>query len=228
MVPSYSRRRHRRCTFHRHGAAAAATSPFCSQQQQSLCFPSLAIIEARGSLLLTCSYHRGSQRSSLHSSSRQKKKLGEHLLLQSWRRWTTVVCSVQAACKPAGQSRWRRRRVLPRAVVRGKGANGGGGDGGVAPVPSKLSRSWLFSCAYWAVQHMASRTSKSHRCLKAERERAELFPSQLIVFPSHTYTLARFCCCCSVTPFYNTTLKESKISKINAWDIWISLLIPDI
>ena len=226
MVPSYSRRRHRRCTFHRHGAAAAATSPFCSQQQQSLCFPSLAIIEARGSLLLTCSYHRGSQRSSLHSSSRQKKKLGEHLLLQSWRRWTTVVCSVQAACKPAGRS--RRRRVLPRAVVRGKGANGGGGDGGVAPVPSKLSRSWLFSCAYWAVQHMASRTSKSHRCLKAERERAELFPSQLIVFPSHTYTLARFCCCCSVTPFYNTTLKESKISKINAWDIWISLLIPDI
>ena len=77
----------RRC--HRHGAvgaattAGAATSPFCSQQQQqSLCFPSLAIIEARGSLLLTCSYHRGSHRSSLHSSSsRQKKKLGEHLLL---------------------------------------------------------------------------------------------------------------------------------------------------
>ena len=57
----------RRC--HRHGAvgaattAGAATSPFCSQQQQqSLCFPSLAIIEARGSLLLTCSYHRGTER----------------------------------------------------------------------------------------------------------------------------------------------------------------------
>ena len=116
----------------------------------------------------------------------RKKKLGEHLLLQSWRRWTTVVCSVQAACKPAGRS--RRRRVLPRAVVRGKGANGGGGgdggDGGVAAVPSKLSRSWLFSRAYWAVQHMASRTSKSHRCLKAEREsRALSFSAYSLSLP---------------------------------------------
>ena len=152
MVPSYSRRGAAAHPCHRNGAAApraaAATSPFCSQQQQqSLCFPSLAIIEARGSLLLTCSYHRGSHRHGVAAAATAATSPGvakEAAFIAAGRKKArrapttnradvaeaTVVCSVQAACKPAGRSR-RWRAVAGVASRRGPlgVADGGGRDG---------------------------------------------------------------------------------------------------
>ena len=80
----------------------------------------------------------------------RKKKLGEHLLL-------TELTSLEqqpsfAQCKrpvrPAGRSRRRAAGVASRGSPLGVADGGGGRDDCGAPVPSKLSRSWLFSRAY--------------------------------------------------------------------------------